>query len=110
VLLGGVACGISKYPTRLALHQFALQPCNLGPLKLRLPVPGMTRAKSVLTSFNYRSSWVVPIRPGPQKVDEYDFYSGRLSREGSALCIRTRSLRFSMPKSVNAMTPSSPTP
>ena len=51
---------------------------------------------------------IVSIRRRPQRA--YCDVSGRLSSSGSALWISTNSRSVSMPKSVNAMTPSSPGP
>ena len=50
----------------------------------------------------------VSIRRRPQA--SYLSPSERLSSVGSSLYILMRSIRFSIPKSVNAITPSSPTP
>ncbi len=50
----------------------------------------------------------VSIRHRPQAA--YLSPSERLSSVGSSLYILMRSIRFSIPKSVNAITPSSPTP
>lgn len=61
---------------------------------------------AALTGFP--ATWSVTIRSRPPPA--YSDVSRRLSSSGSALCISTSSRSVSMPKSVNAMTPSSRKP